>query len=48
MKVMRKINDQLSEIKKISEVIILIDKNIKDTKVSLDSVPFTIVKYKYE
>ena len=48
MKVMRKINDQLSEIKNISEVIILIDKNIKDTKVSLDSVPFTIVKYKYE
>lgn len=48
MKVIRKVNDQLSEIKKISEVIILIDKNIKDTKVSLDSVPFTIIKYNNE
>jgi hypothetical protein len=48
MKVIRKINDQLNEIKQISEVIILIDKNNKDTKVSLDLVPVTIIKYNYE
>ena len=48
MKVIRKIKDQLNEIKQISEVIILIDKKNKDTKVSLDSEPVTIIKYNYE
>lgn len=48
MKVIRKIYDQLSEIKKISKVIVLINKNIKDTKFSLDTASFTIIKYNYE
>lgn len=48
MKVIRKIYDQLSEIKKISRVIVLINKNIKDTKFSLDTASFTIIKYNYE
>lgn len=48
MKVVRKINDQLREIKKISEVIILIDRNVEDAKFSLDSIPLTIIKYSYE
>ena len=48
MKVIRKIYDQLSEIKKISRVIVLINKNIKDTKFSLGTASFTIIKYNYE
>ena len=48
MKVIRKIKDQLNEIKQISEVIILMDKNNRDTKVSLDLEPVTIIRYNYE
>lgn len=48
MKVIRKINDQLEEIEQINKVIILIDKNNKDTKISLNCETFTTIKYHYE